>query len=35
MSLLIGDKSVVSMHYKLTDDDGKVLDRSEASKPLA
>ncbi len=35
MSLLIGENSVVSMHYKLTDDDGKVLDRSEASKPLA
>ena len=35
MSLLIGNKSVVSMHYKLTDDDGNVLDSSEVSKPLA
>ena len=34
MSLLIGENSVVSMHYKLTDDDGNVLDSSEASKPL-
>jgi len=35
MSLLIGENSVVSMHYKLTDDTGKVLDSSEASEPLA
>jgi FKBP-type peptidyl-prolyl cis-trans isomerase SlyD len=35
MSLLIGDNLVVSMHYKLTDDDGNVLDRSEGSEPLA
>ena len=35
MSLLIGDDSVVSMHYKLTDDDGNVLDSSEGSEPLA
>lgn len=35
MSLLIGKNSVVSMHYKLTDDTGKVLDSSEASEPLA
>jgi len=35
MSLLIGDKLVVSMHYKLTDDDGNVLDSSEGSEPLA
>ncbi len=34
MSLLIGDKLVVSMHYKLTDDDGKVLDDSEGLEPL-
>lgn len=34
MSLLIGDKVVVSMHYKLTDDDGTVLDSSEGSEPL-
>ena len=35
MSFVIGENSVVSMHYKLTDDDGKILDSSEASKPLA
>jgi len=35
MSLLIGDNLVVSMHYKLTDDDGNVLDSSEGSKPLS
>jgi len=35
MSLLIGDNVVVSMHYKLTDDDGNVLDSSEDSEPLA
>lgn len=34
MSMLIADKSVVSMHYKLTDENGKVLDSSEGSKPL-
>ena len=34
MSLLIGDNLVVSMHYKLTDDDGKLLDSSEVSEPL-
>jgi FKBP-type peptidyl-prolyl cis-trans isomerase SlyD len=34
MSLLIGDKLVVSMHYKLTDNDKKVLDSSEGSEPL-
>ncbi len=34
MPLLIGKNSVVSMNYTLTDDAGKVLDRSEASKPL-
>ena len=34
MSLLINDNLVVSMHYKLTDDDGKVLDSSEGSEPL-
>ena len=31
---LIGDKLVVSMHYKLTDTDGNVLDSSEGSDPL-
>jgi len=35
MSILIGDNLVVTMHYKLTDDDGKVLDSSEGSKPLS
>jgi FKBP-type peptidyl-prolyl cis-trans isomerase SlyD len=35
MSLLIGDNSVVSMHYMLTGDDGNVLDSSEGSEPLA
>jgi len=35
MSLLIGDNSVVSMHYKLTDDDGNVMDSSEGSEPLS
>ncbi len=34
MSLLIGDNSVVSMHYKLTDNDGNVLDSSEGMEPL-
>ena len=35
MSLLIGENLVVSMHYTLTDDTGKVLDSSEGSEPLA
>ena len=35
MSLLIGDKLVVSMHYKLTDDAGTVLDSSEGNEPLS
>jgi len=35
MSLLIDDNLVVSMHYKLTDDDGNVLDSSEGSEPLS
>lgn len=34
MSLMIGDKMVVSMHYTLTDNDGKVLDSSEGAEPL-
>jgi FKBP-type peptidyl-prolyl cis-trans isomerase SlyD len=34
MSLLIGDNLVVSMHYKLTDDEGIVLDSSEGAEPL-
>jgi len=35
MSLSVGNNLVVSMHYKLTDNDGKVLDSSEDSEPLA
>ncbi|MCA9472311.1 MAG: peptidylprolyl isomerase [Nitrospirales bacterium] len=35
MTLTIGERSVVSMHYKLTDDKGTVIDTSEGSKPLA
>lgn len=34
MSLLIGDKLVVSMHYTLTDNEGNVLDSSEGAEPL-
>ena len=34
MSLMIGDKMVVSMHYTLTDSDGKVLDTSDGADPL-
>ena len=34
MSLLIGDKLVVTIHYKLTDDSGNVLDNSEGKDPL-
>lgn len=34
MSLLIGNNLVVSMHYKLTDDDGNVLDDSTGKDPL-
>ena len=35
MSLLIGNNLIVSMHYKLTDDKGNVLDSSEGAEPLA
>jgi FKBP-type peptidyl-prolyl cis-trans isomerase SlyD len=35
MSLLIGENSVVNVHYKLTNDEGKVLDSSDGSTPLA
>ena len=35
MSLLIGDKLVVSMHYTLTDDDKNVLDTSAETEPMA
>lgn len=34
MSLMIGENSVVSMHYKLTDNDGNVIDSSEGLEPL-
>lgn len=34
MALLVGDHAVVSMHYKLTDDDGNIIDDSEGSEPL-
>jgi FKBP-type peptidyl-prolyl cis-trans isomerase SlyD len=34
MSLLIGNNLVVSMHYKLSDDEGNVIDSSEGSEPL-
>lgn len=35
MSLLIGDNLVVSIHYKLTNDSGDVLDSSEGGDPLS
>ena len=35
MSLLIGENLAVSMHYKLTDDEGNVLDSSEGAEPLS
>ena len=35
MSLLISDKLVVNMHYKLTDDNGNVMDSSEGAEPMA
>lgn len=35
MSLMVGDKLVVSMHYTLTDSDGNTLDSSEGAEPLA
>lgn len=35
MSLLIGENSVVTVHYTLTDDAGKVLDSSEGAEPLS
>ncbi|WP_426415236.1 FKBP-type peptidyl-prolyl cis-trans isomerase [Aestuariirhabdus sp. LZHN29] len=35
MSLLIGDNLVVSMHYKLTDDEGVVIDSSEGGEPMS
>lgn len=35
MSLMIGDRMVVSMHYTLTDNDGNVLDSSRDAEPLS
>jgi len=35
MSLLISDNLVVSIHYKLTDNSGSVIDSSEGAEPLA
>jgi len=35
MSLLIGDKVVVTIHYKLTDNSGEIIDSSEGAEPLA
>lgn len=35
MSLMIGNNSVVNMHYKLTDDEGNILDTSEGGEPLS
>jgi len=35
MSVLIGENSVVTVHYKLTDDAGRVLDTSEGAEPLS
>jgi FKBP-type peptidyl-prolyl cis-trans isomerase SlyD len=35
MTLMVGDKTVVSMHYTLTDEQGNVLDSSQDSEPLA
>lgn len=34
MSLLIGDKTVVAIHYTLTDNDGNTLDSSAGGDPL-
>ena len=35
MSLLIGNNLIVSIHYKLTDENEQVLDSSERADPLA
>jgi FKBP-type peptidyl-prolyl cis-trans isomerase SlyD len=35
MTLMVGDKTVVSMQYTLTDEQGNVLDSSQDSEPLA
>lgn len=34
MTFLIGDNLVVSMHYKLTNDEGTLLDSSDGGEPL-
>jgi len=34
MSLLVGDKTVISIHYTLKNDAGEVLDSSEGNDPL-
>ncbi|WP_420820768.1 FKBP-type peptidyl-prolyl cis-trans isomerase [Seongchinamella unica] len=33
--MLIGDKAVVTIHYKLTDNSGAIIDSSEGAEPLA
>jgi FKBP-type peptidyl-prolyl cis-trans isomerase SlyD len=35
MSLSVGDKKVVSIHYTLKDEDGAVIDSSEGAEPLS
>lgn len=35
MSLLIGENQIVSIHYKLTNNDGDVLDSSDGQEPLS
>ena len=35
MSLVVGENLVVSMHYRLADNEGNVLDSSEGAEPLA
>ena len=35
MSLMIGDNTVVTIHYTLTNNDGEVIDSSEGAEPLA
>lgn len=35
MSLLIGDRTVVSIHYTLKDDEGTIIDSSEGAAPLS
>ena len=35
MSLLIGDRTVVSIHYTLKDEEGTIIDSSEGAEPLS